>query len=263
MARKTNAGGDGMSTNKKIENMPSYGQTDSDSDKHYYDASEGTLEENIPPFALAIERYYRKYKKLIENHFQPRQNIRVLEVGAGTCCLSLMLSDLSCVSEVVCLDISVNRMREFVPVSARVISAKPEKLSFAQGDMGDCLNFDNGSFDLIVFDASLHHTRSMWRTLAECYRVLAPDGLVVAQREQYLGLLTAWKKLEQLVASEEVKNGVSENAYLKAQYQYYFRAAGFYTQLMPVAENLLQKLLLPFNGLIYSKWVLVAQKTRF
>ena len=252
-----------MSGLPNAENMPSRDSINSESDKRYYDASEGTSEEKIPPFATVIQRYYSKYKPLIEKHFQAQKDVRALEMGAGTCCLSLMLSDLSCVKEVVCLDISAARMQAFVPVAARAISSRPEKLKFIQSDMGDSLSFDDSSFDLIVFDASLHHTRSIWRTLAECYRVLAPDGLLVAQREQYLGMFTSSQKLEQLIDSEEVKNGVSENAYLKAQYLYYFRATGFHTRFIPVAENLLQKLLLPFNGLIYSKWVLIAQKKAF
>lgn len=244
-----------------IVNNSSQNSMDTESDRRYYDSSKGISEAVIRQFSSKIGLYFNKYKHVIEKRFKSRQNVRVLELGAGSCSLSLMLSQLPCVSDVVCFDVSAVRMREITPISARVISSHPEKLQFVQGDMGDSISFEDGSFDLIVFDASLHHTRSMWRTLSECKRILALDGLIVAQREQYLGVLTFSRKLRQLVESEEVRGGVSENAYLKAQYQYYFQALGFRTHFIPVGENLLQKLLMPFNGLIYSKWVLVAHKT--
>ena len=119
--------------------------------------------------------------------------------------------------------------------------------------------FADGSIDLLLFDASFHHASSPWDLLAECRRVLKSDGLLIAQREQYLGLLSSSFVLRRLLKSEEVTSGVIENAYLRSQYEYFLRARGFDPKFIGVAESAVQKLLSFTNGLIYSKWIIAAR----
>lgn len=128
-----------------------------------------------------------------------------------------------------------------------------------EGHFDAPLALPDHQFDIVIFDGALHHARSMWFILEQCRRVLRTDGILIAQREQYLGLLTSGMKLTRLLQTPEVRAGVSENAYLRAQYEYYLRAAGFASvEFMPVAETPLQRMLSVFNGLLFSKWVIWA-----
>ncbi|MDD5249253.1 MAG: class I SAM-dependent methyltransferase [Rhodocyclaceae bacterium] len=233
----------------------------SNPDQQFYDQV-NVLDQSHIEFQVGIvSQYFNRYQRLLETHFSGKTAIRVLELGAGTCSLSLLISRLAFVGEISCCDISIERMKASLPFTATLVPCESSKLRFVQGNFGEALNFEDGYFDLIVFDGALHHTRSMWATLSECSRIMDGNGLLIAQREQYLGLLTAHLKLKQLLRTDEVRNGVSENAYLKEQYEYYFRATGFNVNFLPVAETLTQSLLLPFNGYLYSKWVILATKS--
>ena len=224
-------------------------------DKSYYDNQKV---DNISIFAKKIGSYYERYKKFIEEAFSNNGPITVLEMGAGSCTLSLLVSNLSFVEKVICYDISFERMRNIVEKNAQNIECVYSKLEYVEGDFSNTIPFDSDSIDLILFDASLHHTRSMWNTIDECHRVLKKGGMVIAQRETTLGKFTSSLKMEKLLHTEEVRMGVSENAYLKEQYEYYFKANGFSTRFIPMAETTLQKLLLPLNGLVFSKWIILA-----
>jgi SAM-dependent methyltransferase len=226
----------------------------STADQVYYDNHPSS----VPPKHVAVvTRYFDVYQPLLSVHFKG-SSIRALDLGAGSCTLSALLSRQEFVRSIACFDISIKKMQDMAPSSISLLEGLSEKLSFHQGDFASQLPFDAGSFDLIVFDGGLHHSRSMWATVEELRRLLAPSGLVVAQREQYLGYWTAKFLLKRLLQTPEVKAGVSENSYLKEQYEYYFRAGGFDIKFLPVAESALQTLLLPLNGLLFSKWVLMA-----
>ena len=229
-----------------------------EADRHFYDDTSGFAGEGLVRHLGLIQTYFERSVPFLQDEFGKRGTIRALELGAGSCMLSLLVSKLPFVSQIDCLDISSARMKTVLPLANKLVAGTPEKLTLHEGDFGGPLPFPDQSYDLILFDASLHHSRSIWRTLMECRRTLRPGGLVVAQREQFLGLLTYSIKLRRLLRTEEVRAGVSENAYLRSQYDYYFRACGFEPRFLGVAENTLQRLLLPANGLVYSKWVIIA-----
>jgi ubiquinone/menaquinone biosynthesis C-methylase UbiE len=158
-----------------------------------------------------------------------------------------------------CLDISLSRMQTLVGPTAERCGISPEGITFHEGDFTHALPFEDGAFDVVLFDAALHHSRSMWATLEECYRVLGADGAVVAMREAYLANLTSRYAMRRLRDSPEFAAGVAENAYLKEQYDYYFRALGFEPTFYPVTPGR-WALLSPFNGLVFSKWSIWAPK---
>jgi len=234
--------------------------THSIADQRFYDNTSVFDDASMAKVAKTCRLYFDTYRERIEKIFGQKREISVLELGAGTCCLSLLLSNFAFVKEICCLDISFKKMQDLLPLSIKQIASFPEKLRLIQGDIGETLKFDDHSFDLVVSDAALHHSRSVWRTLSESGRVLKSNGMLVCQREAYLGLLTSGWKLDKLLKSDEVQSGVSENAYLKKQYEYYFKACGFDVRFLPVAESVLQRLLSPLNGWVYSKWVILASK---
>ena len=227
-------------------------------DKLWYD-TEGTDQIKVSPENLnQARKYFDTYSRLLQAHFSERTDVRSLELGAGSCSLSALVSKLPCIGQVCCQDISLRKMNTLAPQVFDLAGADIAKAQFHEGDFGQGLPFESASYDIILFDAALHHSRNLWLTLSDCKRVLAKGGLLIAQREQYLATWTANAKIKKLLNEEVVKAGVSENAYLKCQYDYYMRVCGFDPMFLPVSENPLQTLLRPLNGKVFSKWVIYA-----
>jgi ubiquinone/menaquinone biosynthesis C-methylase UbiE len=181
-------------------------------------------------------------------------HIRFLELGAGTCTTTLSLRKIYPEASYACADISLPRMEQLIEKTAALIGASTDGIDLVQCDISESLPFRDSQFDVVVFDASLHHSCNIWRTLAECKRVLTRDGAIAALREQYLAPFSARYALRRLLKTEEVKAGVAENAYLKEQYGYYFSANGFVPQFYGVTPEPLFRLLSPLNGWLFSKW---------
>jgi ubiquinone/menaquinone biosynthesis C-methylase UbiE len=213
-------------------------------------------------FVNYVRPYVSSWLTRLDSEFLGQKNIRVLDLGAGSCTISLFVSERPYVSEVVAADISSKRMQQILPDTHALVGGNLNKLSFQEIDFNELLPFKNNSFEVVVMDASLHHSRNIWVTLSEIRRVLAPGGIFVAQREAYTSPLTHWITFRRLLASPEVAAGVSENAYLVSQYDYYLRANGFIPEFLPVYETWTFKLLFFLNGIAFSKYNIIARSTK-
>lgn len=230
-------------------------------DKEHYDSEVHYFE--MPGFLDKHEAMMREYqasfKARLAQFAGKRDGIRTLELGAGTCTMSLMLSREPWIRSMHCSDISATRMGALADRIAERVGGTTEKITFSEADFTDPLNFADNSFDVIFFDSALHHSRNMWTTLRECHRVLESGGFIIAQREQYLGRLTYGPVLRRILGSRQVRDGVTENAYLKEQYNYYLRATGFNPSFVPVSHGRLRYIAL-LNGWVHSKWTIIAEK---
>ena len=113
---------------------------------------------------------------------------RSLEIGAGTGYFSLNLLQTGVVREATCTDIS--------PGMVRTLAANAERLGVnvraARAD-AEALPFPDGSFDLVLGHAVLHHLPDLDKAFAEFHRVLAPGGRIVfAGEPSRLGDRLAW-----------------------------------------------------------------------
>jgi SAM-dependent methyltransferase len=99
---------------------------------------------------------------------------RSLEVGAGTGYFSLNLLRAGIVREASCTDIS--------PGMVGALRANAERLGLevttARAD-AEALPFADGSFDLVLGHAVLHHLPDLERAFGEFHRVLRPGGRIV------------------------------------------------------------------------------------
>ena len=99
---------------------------------------------------------------------------RSLEVGAGTGYFSLNLLRAGVVQEATCTDIS--------PGMVRTLQANAERLGVkvetGRAD-AESLPFADGSFDLVLGHAVLHHLPDLGQAFNEFHRVLVPGGWVV------------------------------------------------------------------------------------
>jgi SAM-dependent methyltransferase len=99
---------------------------------------------------------------------------RSLEIGAGTGYFSLNLLQAGVVAQATCTDIS--------PGMVSTLSANAQRLGLevkaARAD-AESLPFADGSFDLVLGHAVLHHLPNLRRAFAEFHRVLRPGGRIV------------------------------------------------------------------------------------
>ena len=229
-------------------------------DKRFYDEENEYSDVALQLFVNKQSAYIDQYRALLVDHFGSRP-IRMLELGAGTCALSLSISTSLVVQQGVMFDISATRMQRYAPRVCQILGIESPVFQYVEGDFSNLSSLAEEEFDLILFDASLHHARSIWNLLSSCRELLAPGGLLVAQREQYLARLSAGWVLNRLIGTDEVRSGVSENAYLREQYLYYLRVCGFDACAIAAPETRFQKLMFFLNGVVFSKWVIVARNS--
>src|SRR6201996_7742084 len=99
---------------------------------------------------------------------------RSLEIGAGTGYFSLNLWQAGVGAEATCTDIS--------PGMVSTLSANAQRLGLdvrAARAEAESLPFADGSFDLVLGHAVLHHLPNLRRAFAEFHRVLRPGGRIV------------------------------------------------------------------------------------
>jgi ubiquinone/menaquinone biosynthesis C-methylase UbiE len=99
---------------------------------------------------------------------------RSLEIGSGTGYFTLNLMQAGVVREATCTDISQGMLD--------ALSANAERLGLdvtTQVADAEALPFEDGSFDLVVGHAVLHHLPDLDQAFSEFFRVLAPGGTVV------------------------------------------------------------------------------------
>ena len=236
-------------------------------DREFYAGSvnyfDGENEAQIRDHLEIVRTYIAAVSEYLDQFYRQRNGkVKFLELGAGTCLTSLSLRKMYPLAKFTCADISMSRMQQLLENSARLVGVDGGDIEFAECDMSNKLPFGDGQFDIVVFDASLHHSRNIWLTLSECKRILTPGGAVAALREQYLAPFTAGYALKRLLQTKEVQSGVAENAYLKDQYAYYFLANGFSPQFRAVTPGAQWRLLSGLNVLLFSKWSIWAPVTR-
>lgn len=229
------------------------------SDQAFYDQEPVGSRAEHANWMREIEFYFTGYADELNRLLASTDGV-VAELGAGSCGLSVCLSRLSNVKKVYALDISMLRMQKMISMSAEILGGAADKIEPVACDFNFRLPFADGSLDAVLFDAALHHTRSMWGTLAECRRVVKPGGLLIAQRESYLSALRAKGQIGALLKSPEIAANVSENMYLKEQYEYYLKVNGFEPRFIPRTRGRLKARLQPLNGVLFCDGVLFCRK---
>lgn len=234
-------------------------ETGATSDREFYDNENMGTRQEHEVFMAEISSYFSAYSSRLRNDLAGTRGV-VAELGAGSCGLSACLSQLPEVSRVYSADISAIRMQKGLALSTEILKGELSKIEVVPSDFNQRLQFDDGSLDALLFDAALHHVRSMWTSLAECSRVLRDGGILVAQRESYLSPLRAGNQIEFLLRSPEVAAKVSENIYLLEQYCYYLKVAGFDVEFIPHSPRPMKRLLRPLNGILFTDGVLYCRK---
>jgi SAM-dependent methyltransferase len=232
---------------------------DASPDKAFYDSEPIEDDARHAAFMGEIRSYFGAYSRRLSDDLAGTAGI-VVELGAGSCGLSCCLSRLDGVTKVYSADISAQRMDRMLKTSARMLDGDVAKIETIECDFNHRLPFETGSVDAVLFDAALHHTRTMWGLIAECRRILRPKGRLVAQRESYLNALRASKQLGELLITPEVSAQVSENMYLEAQYEYYLKVSGFEVTFIRHSVSARKRMMRFANGWLFSDGILYCTK---
>ncbi len=142
-----------------------------------YHETESALYDGIHPEILEYERQtWRGLTERIRGALVSRAP-RCLDAGSGSGFIPRIVSESVPGSRWACVDISpamLRRSRELVAGRAR-----------ADHVVADCENLPFGAsvFDLVTVNSVLHHLPDAGRFLAECHRVLRPDGVLVIAHE--------------------------------------------------------------------------------
>jgi len=122
--------------------------------------------------AIGFQQVWTKLRKAMGT--EPGAFGDVLEIGAGTGYFSLNLALAGRAERVTATDIS--------PGMLRVLEANAERLGLdvrTEACDAQRLPFDDGSFDLVIGHAVLHHLPDLTASFAEFHRVLRPGGWIV------------------------------------------------------------------------------------
>jgi ubiquinone/menaquinone biosynthesis C-methylase UbiE len=133
----------------------------------HYDAKWG-----IDFGATGREQVTAKVRKALGR--EPRRFRRSLEIGSGTGYFTLNLLQAGLIGQATCSDISPGMLRT-LEGNARRLGLE---VRTAPADAEE-LPFEDGSFDLVLGHAVLHHIPDLGRAFGEFERVLAPGGTVL------------------------------------------------------------------------------------
>ena len=121
---------------------------------------------------VGLEQVTAKVRKALGGHLGHYR--RSLEIGAGTGYFTLNLLRAGAIEQATCTDIS--------PGMLAALSANAQRLGLRVETVpadAERLPFEDGSFDLVLGHAVLHHLPDLPASFAELARVLAPGGTLL------------------------------------------------------------------------------------
>lgn len=149
---------------------------------------------------------------------------RVIDLGAGTCWNTAILSRLDEVDEVVALDLSERFLTEVGGRILRHFDADLQKVGFAVGSF-NAVPFPSGSFDCAFLVAAIHHSLSPIKTLLEARRVLRRDGTLIVMESPASLIRIRRERARALQLSRSLD--ATELCYTKGELHYLLQHAGF------------------------------------
>lgn len=152
----------------------------------------------------------------------------VLEIGAGSCWFSSVLSKFHEVEEIYALDFSENILKNIAPAMMDYLNAEAKKIIRVKGSFYNLSQLDK-LFDFVVCDQTLHHADYPVRLLKAINNVLKQDGCVVCVREPVAPKLSILRTIsKRIFGAKERKYGVTENIYTLNEWREIFLKGGFH-----------------------------------
>jgi SAM-dependent methyltransferase len=149
-------------------------------------ASSGTNWWDVPDVVARWNRMISNdasepYMRHVGNrHVAGNSAVRLLSVGCGTGSKEIAIAGLWPLWHITAIDISASRIAAACR-AARATSAR--NVEFKVGTIGG--SFDTGTFDVVLFDSSLHHFGGIDRVLSDVAALLTGSGVLVIN--EYVG----------------------------------------------------------------------------
>ncbi len=143
------------------------------------------------------EYVYQKYLK-------GKTDLKMLSPGCGVCSNELRFAAFPSFSEITCIDLAEQPLE-----TARTLARKSSytNMKFICGDVNK-MEFPADFYDLVMFNASLHHFREVVKLLLDrVLPALKPDGILLIN--EYVGPnRLQWSKSQLKLVNELLHNGI-------------------------------------------------------
>ena len=142
---------------------------------------------------------------LVEQYFSGKKNLKLLSLGSGICSHELILAESDAFSKITCVDIADKLLKKAQKVAQQ---KQVTNIEFVAEDLYK-LNFEDASFDVVFFHASLHHFKNIEALLSEkLMKLLKPEGYIVIN--EYVGANRMQYPKHQLAAINACIEGIPE-----------------------------------------------------
>lgn len=184
----------------------------------------------------------------------------IVDLGAGVCWLSSVLSRRPAVDRVVAVEFSERRLAELAPIALAALDADAPKVERRVADFY-AHELDPQSADWVVMDAAFHHAPDPVRLARVAFELLRPGGRFVLLREPTLSVLRRSRE-----HGVEDDHGSFEREYDARGYLAALRDAGFDPVTKhpaaggfrtPRQRAVLRPPLSWLNGIAFSEWTYV------
>jgi ubiquinone/menaquinone biosynthesis C-methylase UbiE len=133
----------------------------------------------------------------------------ILDVAAGVCWTSALLSRCEQIKRIDALDFSWHRINQLAPVVCEHFEANRDKIQRIFGTFYD-IKKGNDEYDLIFMSQAFHHADNPVQLLVECNRVLKSGGCVALVGEH---LITPYMLLKRAIKHFILTRKISINFY--------------------------------------------------
>ena len=139
-------------------------------------------------------RRYLESTKMLAEYFQAerfvrelgRDGLEIVDLAAGIGWSSALLSRVPCVATVHSVEISKHRLERLFPHCAAMFDADTRKIRRYLGSFYD-VKLPAASIDVVFLSHAFHHADKPSALLAECDRILKPNGRIVVVGEHRIG----------------------------------------------------------------------------
>lgn len=102
-----------------------------------------------------------------------------IDLGSGTGVGAVILSKFDRIKKVYALELSVEFVKQIMPMVFERFDAQVDKIQRVVGDFNH-VDLLDGSLDMVLEIGAFHHSEDLDITLKECYRVLKKGGTLIA-----------------------------------------------------------------------------------
>lgn len=146
------------------------------------------------------EEEYSTY--VVRKYLNDRKDLKLLSPGCGTGNKEIKFSKFENFISIEAFDLSPQRI-SFAKKMLKEWGQK--KIVYSVSDV-QSFNFEKNKYDMILFDAFLHHIENLDEILTKVYNSLKNDGILIINNEYIGPLRFQWTKKQLLISNEALRN---------------------------------------------------------